>query len=133
MMSMFWSRTFLILAGIFGATGVIAGAYASHGLAAMVEPRLVEIFATAARYQLVHAVALLALAMVSTFKFFRTWSVVAGLAFTFGIAVFSGSLYLRVLLDISSLGAVTPIGGLGLILGWVALIIAGWRASVNAA
>ena len=77
--------------------------------------------------------ALLALAMVSTFKFFRTWSVVAGLAFTFGIAVFSGSLYLRVLLDISSLGAVTPIGGLGLILGWVALIIAGWRASVNAA
>lgn len=132
MMSMFWSRTFLILAGIFGATGVIAGAYASHGLAAMVEPRLVEIFATAARYQLVHAVALLALAMVSTFKFFRTWSVVAGLAFTFGIAVFSGSLYLRVLLDIPSLGAVTPIGGLGLILGWVALIVAGWRASINA-
>jgi len=132
MMSMFWSRTFLILAGVFGASGVIAGAYASHGLGALVEPRLVDIFATAAQYQLVHAVALLALAVVSTFKFFRTWSVVAGLAFTFGIVVFSGSLYLRVLTDTLSLGAVTPIGGLGFIVGWCALVIAGWRAKLNA-
>lgn len=133
MMSMFWSRTFLILAGVFGATGVIAGAYASHGLAAMVEPRLVAIFDTAARYQLIHAAGLLALAMISTFKFFRVWAVVAGLAFTFGILVFSGSLYLRVLTDSPGLGAITPIGGLGFIVGWLALVIGGWRANIHTA
>jgi uncharacterized membrane protein YgdD (TMEM256/DUF423 family) len=132
MMSMFWSKTFLILAGVFGATGVIAGAYASHGLGAIVEPRLVAIFDTAARYQLIHAVGLLVLAMISTFKFFRVWSVVAGLAFTFGIVVFSGSLYLRVLTDTPSLGAITPIGGLGFIVGWIALVITGWRARTPA-
>ncbi len=127
-MSLFWSRTFLILAALFGATGVAAGAFASHGLSALVEPRLVGIFVTAAQYQMIHAVALLGLAMLSTFKFFRTWSVVAGLLFVTGILVCSGSLYLRVLYDLPRLGAITPIGGFAFILGWLALGISSWRA-----
>ncbi len=127
-MSLFWSRVFLIFAGLFGATGVAAGAFAAHGLSALVEPRLVGIFATAAQVQMVHAVALLGLAVLSTFKFFRAWSVVAGLLFVMGILVFSGSLYLRVLYDLPRLGAITPIGGLAFILGWMALGISGWRA-----
>ncbi len=127
-MSLFWSRVFLIFAGLFGATGVAAGAFAAHGLSALVEPRLVGIFVTAAQYQMIHAVALLGLAMLSTFKFFRTWSVIAGLLFVTGILIFSGSLYLRVLYDLPRLGAITPIGGFAFILGWLALGISGWRA-----
>jgi uncharacterized membrane protein YgdD (TMEM256/DUF423 family) len=129
MMSLFWSRTFLIFAGISGAMAVAAGAYASHGLAAMVEPRLVDMFDKAAHYQLVHAVALLALAMLSTFKFFRVWSVISGVLFAAGIVLFSGSLYIRVLTDDPAWGSVTPTGGVCFILGWIALVIAGLRAS----
>lgn len=131
-MSLFWSRSFLIFAGLFGATGVAASAFAAHGLGALVEPRLVEIFATAATLQMIHAVALAALSMLTTFKFFRTWSVIAGLCFIIGILVFSGSLYLRVLTDMPSMGAITPIGGAALIFGWTALVISGWRASTLA-
>ncbi len=127
-MSLFWSRSFLILAGFFGATGVAASAFAAHGLSTLVEPRLVGIFATAAQLQMIHAVALLGLSMLTTFKFFRTWSVVAGLCFIAGMLVFSGSLYLRVLNDMPSMGAITPIGGFAFILGWSALVISGWRA-----
>lgn len=129
MVSLFWSRTFLILAGVFGASAVAAGAYASHGLPAMAEPRLVEMFDKAARYQLVHAVALLALAMLCTFKFFRVWSVIAGLLFVAGIVLFSGSLYVRVLTDNPAWGMVAPFGGFAFILGWIALVVAGWIAA----
>lgn len=128
MMSFFWSRTFLVLAGLSGAMAVAAGAYASHGLPAMVEPRLVEMFDKAARYQLVHAVALLCLAILSTFKFFRLWSVIAGLLFVAGMLLFSGSLYVRVLTNNPVWGMVTPFGGFALIVGWIALVVAGWAA-----
>lgn len=128
MVSLFWSRTFLILAGVFGAIAVAAGAYASHGLSAIAEPRLVEMFDKAARYQLVHAAVLLALAILCTFKFFRVWSVIAGLLFVVGMVLFSGSLYVRVLTDNPAWGMVTPFGGLAFILGWIALVVAGWIA-----
>lgn len=55
------SRVILALAGLFGATGVVAGAFSAHGLSAFAEPRLVEIFKTGAHYHLIHAVALLVL------------------------------------------------------------------------
>ncbi|HSG19408.1 MAG TPA: DUF423 domain-containing protein [Burkholderiaceae bacterium] len=116
------SRVILALAGLFGATGVVAGAFSAHGLSAFAEPRLVEIFKTGAHYHLIHAVALLALAS-------RTgpWATFSALAFTAGILVFSGSLYLRVLTDIAGFGAITPWGGLAFILGWLSLILAAWR------
>ena len=127
-MSLFWSRTFLVLAGVFGAVAVAAGAYASHGLAAWVEPRLIEMFDKAARYQLMHAVVLVGLAMLSTFKFFRVWSVISGLFFSVGVVLFSGALYVRVLTDNPIWGSITPFGGVAFILGWAALAVAGWRA-----
>lgn len=122
-----WPRALLVSAGVFGVTGVIAGAFASHGLSALVEPRLVTIFDTAARYQLVHAVAILALALMAQQQASGGWAVLSALSFIFGILVFSGSLYLRVLTDIPALGAITPVGGLGFILGWVGVMVAGWR------
>ncbi|MEN9764575.1 MAG: hypothetical protein RL397_530 [Pseudomonadota bacterium] len=127
-MTRHWRRFLFISAGIFGATGVMAGAFASHGLAALVEPRLVAIFETGARYQLVHAVAILALAAIGQHPGAGRWAVWSALSFTFGILVFSGSLYLRVLADLPALGAITPVGGLGFILGWVCVMVAGWRS-----
>ena len=127
-MTMHWPRFLLIAAGVFGATGVVAGAFASHGLGSLVEPRLVAIFATAANYQLLHAVAILALIALVQHQTAGRWAVLSALGFVFGILVFSGSLYIRVLADIPALGAITPIGGLGFILGWVGVIVTGWRS-----
>lgn len=127
-MTRHWRRFLLISAGIFGATGVMAGAFASHGLSALVEPRLVAVFEIGARYQLVHAVAILALAAMAQHPEAGRWAVWSALSFTFGILVFSGSLYLRVLADLPVLGAITPVGGLGFILGWVGVMVAGWRS-----
>lgn len=127
-MTMHWPRFLLIAAGVFGATGVVAGAFASHGLSSLVEPRLVAIFETGARYQLLHAVAILPLAVMAQKEATRRWAVGSGLSFIFGILVFSGSLYVRVLADSPALGAITPIGGLGFILGWVGVMVAGWRS-----
>jgi uncharacterized membrane protein YgdD (TMEM256/DUF423 family) len=127
-MTRHWRRFLLISAGIFGATGVMAGAFASHGLSALVEPRLVAVFEIGARYQLVHAVAILALAAMAQHPEAGRWAVWSALSFTFGILVFSGSLYLRVLADLPVLGAITPVGGLGFILGWAGVMVAGWRS-----
>lgn len=127
-MTMHWPRFLLIAAGVFGATGVVAGAFASHGLGSLVEPRLVAIFATAANYQLLHAVAILALAVMAQKEATGPWAVWSGLGFIFGNLVFSGSLYIRVLADNPALGAITPIGGLGFILGWVGVVVTGWRS-----
>ncbi len=104
------------LAAGAGATGVGLGAFGAHGLQDVVsDPHLLEVWETAARYHLLHAVALLALAS------HPTRSVWGPRLFAFGIAIFSGSLYLLALTDIRWLGAVTPLGGVLLIAGWVAV------------
>ena len=112
----------LIAAAAMGATGVMAGAFGAHGLKGSVEPRLLDVWSTAADYQLLHAIALLALALyeVSTDKPSRfQWSL---LAWIVGTLVFSGSLYALVLTGIGWLGAITPLGGTLLIAGWLLLL-----------
>ena len=116
----------LVIASIAGATGVMAGAFGAHGLKDKVSPEMLAIFETGARYQLLHALALLGIAALSSTGNNRTLSL-AGWAFTLGILVFSGSLYLLVLTGARWWGAVTPIGGVALIVGWVMLGVAGMR------
>lgn len=113
------NRTHLLRTGaLLGALGVAAGAFGAHGLRAMLEPRDLEIYETAVRYQLVHALALVACAALPE----RTRRVsVAGWCFLLGVIVFSGSLYVLVLTGTRWLGAITPFGGAGLIAGWVVL------------
>jgi uncharacterized membrane protein YgdD (TMEM256/DUF423 family) len=108
------------LASAMGASGVALGAFGAHGLRQVVaDPHLLEVWDTAARYHLLHAVALLALASGGG------RGVWAPRLFTLGIAIFSGSLYLMALTDARWLGAVTPLGGLALIAGWVAVGLGG--------
>lgn len=111
-------------AAVLGFLGVALGAFGAHALRASLEPRDLEIFETGVRYQLVHAVALLGVAWVAS-RWPGTAAGLAGWLFIAGTAVFSGSLYLLVLTGPRWLGAVTPLGGLALLAGWLSL---GWAA-----
>ena len=118
-MSTTWFATGAIAAGL----AVILGAFAAHGLESRVEPRMLTNFETGARYQMYHALALLAVGWAAH-RFSHPAVDIAGWAFVAGIILFSGSLYVMALTGARWLGAVTPLGGLAFILGWVALAIA---------
>ncbi|MCU0634237.1 MAG: DUF423 domain-containing protein [Gemmatimonadaceae bacterium] len=117
------SRLFLTLGALSGAIGVAAGAFGAHALRARLEPRLLEVFETAARYQMYHALALLAVAWVAAQAPGRLVSV-SGWGFVLGTVLFSGSLYAMVFTGVRALGAITPLGGVAFIAGWVALALA---------
>ena len=107
------------IGAVFGALGVILGAFGAHGLEGVVaDEHLLEVWRTAARYHLIHAVALLGVAAHPRSP------KIAGWFFVTGIIVFSGSLYLMTLSSFRWLGMITPLGGLALIVGWIALAIA---------
>jgi len=121
----FMTRTLLTAAGILGALGVALGAFGAHGLEAALAdaPDLARRLAwwrTAVLYHLLHTLALVIPAWVRTRGGGRATSV-AGLAFLVGIALFSGTLYAMTLGAPRALGAVTPLGGLSLIVGWLAV------------
>ena len=118
------TRTFWILGCAFAFLAVAAGAFGAHALRARLPADLLDVFETAARYQMYHALALLAVARAAA-----VWPespvALAGWLFTAGIVVFSGSLYLLVLSGARWWGAVTPIGGVAFLAGWAVL---GWAA-----
>ena len=120
-------KIFAMLAGVFGALGVAAGAFGAHALQGKVEPRMLEVFETAARYQMYHALALLAVGLARV-HWPTTLLSMAGWFFLAGILVFSGSLYLMTATGERWLGAITPIGGLAFIVGWLLLAARAWRA-----
>jgi len=102
-----------------GALGVALGAFGAHGLKQLVtDPHLLDVWDTGARYHLVHAVALLGVAAHPSPP---VW---AGRLFVAGTLLFSGSLYVMALTDVRILGAITPLGGLCYIAGWLALALA---------
>lgn len=121
-------RSFLLLAAFFGFTGVALGAFAAHGLKARLSAEYLAIFHTGVTYQLIHALALFGVAILSTHLPGRltTW---AGSLFILGILLFSGSLYLLTLTGIGKLGIITPLGGTAFLAGWLCLGLAAWRMS----
>lgn len=102
------------LGAINAAVAVGAGAFGAHGLKERLAPSALAVFETGARYHMYHALAMI-LAGVITARGAST----AGWIFQLGIALFSGSLYALALTDVKGLGAVTPIGGLAFLAGWV--------------
>jgi uncharacterized membrane protein YgdD (TMEM256/DUF423 family) len=111
------ARTFWVIGCVLAFVAVAAGAFGAHALRGRVAPDLLAVFETAARYQMYHALALLA----ASWSARRGGGGAAGWLFFAGIVVFSGSLYLLALTGIRWLGAVTPIGGLAFMAGWLAL------------
>ncbi len=117
------AKTILILGGILGALSVAIGAFGAHGLEATLTANArVETFETAVKYQFYHTLALILLGILMLNVQSNYFSY-AGISFLIGIVIFSGSLYTLSLTNITWLGAITPIGGLAFILGWVFMIL----------
>ena len=113
-------RALFAVGAVSGALAVAAGAFGAHALADAVSPERLATFRTGASYHLVHALATCTAALVATLvpgRAVRT----AGWLFVAGTVLFAGSLYALVLLDLPVLGAVTPLGGVAFIAGWLAL------------
>jgi uncharacterized membrane protein YgdD (TMEM256/DUF423 family) len=121
-------KTFLKAAAIIGALSVALGAFGAHALKEKLTPDALVIFETAVRYQFYHVFALLAAGMLYK-EFPNKWISNAGKLFIIGIIIFCGSLYLLSTFKgmnmegMNWIGAITPLGGLSFILGWVCLFI----------
>ena len=115
------------LGGWLGALGVALGAFGTHGLKSRVAADMVAIWETAAKYHLIHALALLATGWACE-RWPGPQTTAAGWLFVSGIVIFSGSLYALVLTGVRGLGAITPIGGICFIAGWLAIALAAGRA-----
>jgi uncharacterized membrane protein YgdD (TMEM256/DUF423 family) len=125
------SRIFVILSGLLGFAAVALGAFGAHGLRSRLDSlpdgvKRLDWWNTAAHYQLSHALALVVAAWLVQ-RGAGTSAVVAGWSFVGGVALFSGSLYLMTITGQTKLGAITPFGGLLLLLGWASIVVAGWR------
>ena len=116
-------RRWLFIAALTGALGVALAAFGEHALSAQLSPAAIAAFATGARYQLLHALAM-GLAALAARGAAAPLARTAALLFLAGILLFSGSLYGLALTGIHALGFVTPLGGLALIAGWTLLALA---------
>ncbi len=113
-------KIWLVVGAVFAALTVLIGAFGAHGLKSKVSPEYLLIFETGVRYQMYHS---LALVLIGTIGYYLPQSSLAPVGYFMiaGIMIFSGSLYLLVLTNIRWLGAVTPIGGIFFIIGWLLL------------
>lgn len=117
-------KLFLVIASLLGGTGVAAGAFASHALKDQLSERMLAVFETGVRYQMYHALALLAVALWLSRTELSGWLTAAGWGLVIGTVIFSGSLYALSLSGVKILGAITPLGGVALMIGWGCLAIA---------
>ena len=123
------SKLYLLIAAALGGSGVMLGAFGAHGLRGKVAENLLEAYKTGVQYQLFHALAIFGIALLLQNWGERTALVVSGALFTIGILLFSGSLYGLTFGGPRWLGPITPLGGVAMIAGWVALFIAGLNYS----
>lgn len=116
-------RTFFGLGAVSALVSVAAGAFGAHALRARLTPESLAVFETAARYQMYHALALLAVGWAVT-RWPGSSAVWAGWLFIVGTVLFSGTLYALALTGVRWLGAIAPLGGLALLAGWICLALA---------
>jgi len=119
-------RIFFVLGAFSGFLGVALGAFAAHGLKERLDPQMLATFEVGVRYQMYHALALLGVAWAIT-KWPGTAALAAGWLFVAGTLIFSGSLYLLALSGLRWLGAITPVGGLAFLAGWLCLAWSAWK------
>jgi uncharacterized membrane protein YgdD (TMEM256/DUF423 family) len=119
-------RLFFSIGCAFGFLGVALGAFAAHALKVRLSPELLATFEVGVRYQLAHALALLAVAWAHT-RWPGPRVLLSGWLFIIGTLLFSGSLYALSLTGVRGLGIVTPLGGIALLAGWLCLLSAPWR------
>ena len=120
-------RPALVLGALFALLAVMAGAFGAHGLRGVIDERGLEVFQAAVTYQVYHSLALILVAILPVAGLSRRLLGIAAGFFVAGILLFSGSLYLLVLTDLRWVGPVTPVGGMGFMVGWILVVIAGFR------
>lgn len=115
-------KQILTIAAISGMLAVALGAFGAHGLKKIISPEMLEVYKTGVQYQFYHTFALLAVGILMQFRQSKAlnWSAYLFMA---GIVLFSGSLYALAISGIKVLGAITPIGGVAFIAGWVMLAV----------
>jgi uncharacterized membrane protein YgdD (TMEM256/DUF423 family) len=119
-------RLFFGVGALSGLISVAAGAFGAHALRARLTPEYLAVFETAARYQMYHALGLLAVAWAVT-RWPGPLPAWAGWLFVAGTVLFSGSLYILALSGIRWFGAITPLGGAAFLAGWLCLMVSAVR------
>ena len=124
------AKIFLIIGGTLGGLSVAIGAFGAHALKNILEANdRMQTFETGVKYQFYHALALILLGLLMQ-KFDHKLFIWSGYGFIIGTILFSGSLYILSLTGIGKWGAITPLGGVAYLVGWITLII-GISKSVN--
>lgn len=118
------ARTFLLLGSLFAFLSVALGAFGAHALKTRLEPASMDVFQTGVQYQSFHALALLAAAALWYFRPERKRLKWTCILFSLGIVIFSGSLYILAMTGVKWLGAITPIGGVCFLSGWITSMVA---------
>ncbi|MBL7967286.1 MAG: DUF423 domain-containing protein [Prolixibacteraceae bacterium] len=116
------NRNILLAGAVFMALAVLLGAFGAHALKKILSPEMLNIYHTGVEYQFYHALGLLIIGVIG-FQIKSKLIGWAGILLTAGIILFSGSLYVLALSGIKGLGAITPIGGISFVAGWIILAI----------
>lgn len=114
------ARIWLLLGSVTGFLTVAGGAFGAHALRDHLSPERMAVFETGARYAMLHACALLVTGLLARERKARALDV-AGAAFAAGVVLFTGSLWALAISGVKALGAITPLGGLCFLTGWLAL------------
>jgi uncharacterized membrane protein YgdD (TMEM256/DUF423 family) len=118
-------RLFLVIGALSGFVAVALGAFGAHALRDRLSPEMLDVFKTGVNYQMYHALALLGVGILLARLSIdgSPWLTSAGWLFVAGTVLFSGSLYLLSLTGTTWLGAITPLGGVAFLIGWLALVV----------
>ena len=119
-------KTLLAAAALLGFLAVALGAFGSHALKERMSSDMLNLYEVGVRYQLIHALAA-AIAALAVASFQSSFMLGAGWLFIAGSLFFSGSLYLLAFTELRTWGMLTPVGGLLLLGGWLALLVGAWR------
>jgi uncharacterized membrane protein YgdD (TMEM256/DUF423 family) len=120
-------KIFLMLGSINAFLSVALGAFGAHALKSKLSPDMLAVYQTGVQYHMIHALALILVAIVSDKLGNSSLVTVSGWSMLIGIVLFSGSLYALSLSGIKILGAITPLGGVGFLLGWALIAIAAMK------
>ena len=122
------ANIWIVVGALSGFLSVAFGAFGAHGLSGRLDARMLEVFRTGAQYQMYHALALVGLGLWAAQNPTAS-SAVPGWCFAAGSIIFSGSLYALSISGMKWLGAITPIGGLLFMIGWLAFAVAAYRTA----
>jgi uncharacterized membrane protein YgdD (TMEM256/DUF423 family) len=120
-------RVFFVIGALSAFIGVAAGAFGAHGLKGQMSTEMLSVYEVGVRYQMYHAFALFIVAWALT-KWPSPLVTTGGWLFVIGTILFSGSLYLMSVTGVRWLGAITPLGGLAFLAGWVCIAWGAWKA-----